>query len=220
MPVTQPNITINLSINTGCTGLSLTDNTGTYDPVTNTGGYGLPGGPAISDITGLSVVLTYNTLSNNITYTFILVSGVITDATLSIAGGTPVDIQTQLPSTVWPFILPFNLTGSYGVTIPTFADDVFSVAYTITGTVSATPFSFEAIRNQTVSCQTQCCIDKKWAALDLICDCNGDKMQRAFYGQALLNQANTASTKFGDLANSIIALNQAKALCPTTDCGC
>lgn len=219
MSVTQPNVTIALTVNTGCTGISLEDTTGLYNAVTNTGGYGLPSGPAINDVTGVVIVVTYNLQSNSITYDFTLVSGVITAATLAIASGTPASILSLLPSTVWPFTDPFDLSGDYGITIPTFEDDIFSVSYTISGTVSATPFEFEAIRNLSVDCITRCCIDKKWVALDPSCDCNSDKLTTALYGEGLLKRA-TYAAQYADLAGAVDALTRAKALCTTQECGC
>ncbi len=218
MAVTQPNVSIDLTINTGCGGVSLTDTTGVYNGTTNTGGYGLPNGPTVNNVTGVEIIFTYNSQSNDITYNFTVVSGVITAATLTIASGTPADILTALPSTAWPFTIPFDLTGDYGVTIPTFADDIYSAEYTITGT-SPDVFSFTAVRNISVECQTQCCIDKKWIAIDFNCNCDNNLLQTAFYGQALLNQADNAAT-YGDLDNAILALTKAKALCTTQECGC
>jgi len=209
--VTQPNITISLSVNTGCSGISLTDITGNY-AVTNTGGYGLPSGPAINDVTTVTIDVMYNTLGGSLTYAFTVLNGVIQTATLAIAGGTPTSILGSLPSTAWPFVTPFDLTGDYGITIPTFEDDIFSVTYTVAGTVGITAFSFQTISNLSVSCQTQCCLDKKWIDVDLDKDCSCD----AFYGQALLNQA-TYSAQYADLAKAVDSLNKAKALC---DCGC
>lgn len=218
MSVTQPNVSINLTINSGCSGLFVTDITGIYNSITNTGGYGLPGGPTVNDVTGLKIIFIYNSQSNSITYNFTLTSGIISAASLTIASGTPADILSQLPSITWPFITRFDLTGDYGIIIPTFEDDIYSVQYTITGT-SPDDFSFEAIRNITIDCQTQCCVDKKWIAIDFNCTCDSNALQLAFYGQALLNQSKNAAF-YGDLDNAVLALTKAKALCTTQDCGC
>lgn len=219
MAVSQPNVTIELTVNTGCSGLSLTDVTGLYDDPDNTGGYGLPSGPGVNDVVTVTVILSYNSLSNDVTYVFTVSSGTITAATLAISSGTPVSILTELPSTVWPFTDPFDLTDGYGITLPDFEDDVYSVSYTIEGTVSAVAFEFEAVANILVECQTRCCIDKKWLNLDPDCCCENLCDTKAFLGEALLKKA-TYSAQYGDLNGAVLALNKAKALCNTLDCRC
>ena len=150
-----------------------------------------------------------------------MASGVITDATLAIQTGTPTNIFAMLTSTVWPFATtdPFNLVADYGVSIASFTDDVYSVSYTIEGTVGVDAFSFNTVANASIVCQTQCCINKKFADVDWACDCSSDKMRQAMKGQALINQVGYA-TSIGDLSAAITALNQAKLICDTSQGGC
>lgn len=218
--VSEPNLTIELATNGACDSLFLADITGTYSAV-NPGGYGLSGGPAVNDITTVTVVLTYNTLGSYITYVFTVLNGAITDATLAVQTATPTNIFAMLTSTVWPFAttLPFNLTADYGVSIPTFADDVFSVSYTIEGTVDITPFTFNTVDDEAVVCQTQCCINKKFAEVDWSCGCSSDKLKQSMMGQALINQVSYA-TSIGDLTAAVDSLNQAKLICDTSKGGC
>ena len=228
MAVSEPNLTIVLSKNDACTEFNLTDTTGQYDGVTNFTGYGLPGGPACpsdgssTDIQTLEVILTYNSAGTSITYSFELTDSIeITAATLAIEAGTPVDILDQLPSTVWPFVLPFNLVGDYGVIIPTFQDDIYSVSYTISGEVSAEAFEFTTIENKEIVCATECCKNKKFVEIDWNCDCATDKSKEANLLQTYLYQI-PAAISLGDLSSAVTALNQAKWLCDSSigGCGC
>jgi len=221
MPATQPNLTIDVYTNSGCSELLLQDTTGEYDVNTNVGGYGLPGGPTLDDITLCEIIVTYNSLGAYITYSFTVLSQLIVAATLAVGGGAPTNILTSLPSTVWPFEAanPFNLVDGYGVTLPTFTDDVFKVEYSIEGTVPDT-FDFDTIAYEPVVCNSRCCINRKFIALDPSCGCSNDKIKSALYGEALLNQVEIAAEQ-GDLTGALQALSELNKLCGQEgDCGC
>ncbi len=220
MSVSQPNITIELDENASCTALALADVTGIYGVDGNVDGYGLSNGPTVNDIVTVTIILTYNSLGTDITFVFTVNSGVITACTLAVSSGTPVDIFDQLVSTAWPFTIdvPFNFFEDYGVSIPPFADEIFSVTYTVEGTVPDV-FDFEAIANKAVVCASQCCIDKKFLEMDWSCDCAGDKIQHAMYGQALINQVLSA-VAIGDLTTGLAALAKVKTICSDTAGGC
>lgn len=223
MAVTQPNLTIELTQNSGCSGISLADTTGVYGVDGNTNGYGLPGSPSINDVTTVIVVLTYNSLGSYITYYFTLLNGVITACTLGIQGATPVDVFGALTSNVWPFttILPFNLTGDYGITLPTFVDEIFTVDYTIEGVISGDEFIFGTTRSTTVLCNSRCCLDKKWTAIDPTCSCSNEAMSDAMLGESLYNKT-IWSAEYNDLTGALEALNSLKRLCDEScgGCGC
>lgn len=223
MPVTQPNLTIDLSVNSGCTELNLVDATGEYSP-TNLLGYGLPGGPDTTDVTGCEIVVTLNTLSTTLTYDFTIASDVITAATLTIGSGTPANILTSLTSTDWPFVAsvnPFNLVGDYGVTIPEFTDEIFKVEYNITGEIAGPEaFDFTTTAYEPVICNSRCCIDKKFQAIDVNCACSDDKITDALYGETLIKQVEIASEQ-GDLTSALQSLEQLRVLCGSEGgCGC
>jgi len=220
MAANSPNVTKALSTNGSCTGLFLADITGVVGVNNNVDGYGISGGPTTDDVTTVKVELIYNNLNTSITYAFTLVNSVITAATLTIEAGTPANIFSQLTSTAWPFTttLPFNLFGDYGVNIPSFDDDIYSVNYTISGTVPDT-FEIEAVKDKEVTCIVQCCIDKKFVDIDWNCDCADDKSKNAQLGQSYINTI-VAATRIGDLSAGLIALNKAKVLCGNNDGGC
>lgn len=222
MPLFPPNLTVELSKNDACSALFLSDITGVYGVDGNVDGYGVSGGVTINDVTGVTIVLTYNSLPSTITYGFTVALGIITACTLTIGSGTPADIFDELTSTVWPFEStdPFNLFGDYGVSIPEFADEVFSVLYTITG-VADGGFEYSADGRLPVVCASQYCVDQMFVELDWECECVADSSKRALLGQSYINQV-VAATAIGDLTTAITALNKVKAMCNTSigGCGC
>lgn len=219
MSVSAPNLTIDVSIQTGCLGLTLTDNTGVYDAITNPFGYGLPGGPAVNDVTGNTIKLTYNNLSTYILYTFTISSGTITAATLSVNGATAVNILSDIPSTSWPFSTGFDMTADYGVAIPTFGDDVFQTDFGITGTVAPDDFDFTTVAYTPVGCATRCCINKMWIDIDPSCSCSNEATNKANYAEALYNQF-VYACQDGNLTVALTALNEAQKFCENCGCGC
>lgn len=222
MAVSPVNLTIALTTNGACNALYVADVTGVVGVDDNVDGYGVSGGPAVNDVTTVTVVCTYNSAGTYITYVFTVASGVITACTLAIQTGTPADIFAELTSTDWPFTTttPFNLFGDYGVSIPEFIDEIYTVTYTIEGEVSVEAFNFDTLENKAVVCASQCCIDKKFLEIDWSCECASEAIRKAMYGQALINNVLAAENETGDLDAGILALNKVKTLCDSTEGGC
>lgn len=221
MSVNSLNLTIDVSVIAPCTGLKLIDSTGVYNEDTNPFGYGFPNGLAINDVTELEIVVTYNSLGTTATYLFTVASGEITDATLALGSATPVNIFSALEDTTFPFTSSnaFNLTGDYGVTLPEFADEVFKVEYTISGeNEDEEVFDLTALAYIPVGCNARCCIDKKWADIDLNCSCSHKSYTDVLYLESLYNQFNYA-TDAGSLAKALNALREIQKICGS-DCGC
>ena len=223
MAVTQVNLTIDVSVNSGCSELNLVDATGDYGP-TNPLGYGVPGGPTTADVTGNEIVVTFNTLGTYITYDFTIASNVITAATLAIGSGTPANILSSLTNTDWPFLAdvnPFNLVGDYGVTLPEFTDEIFKVEYNITGEIAGPEsFDFDTVAYEPVICNSRCCINKKFQASDPSCACSNDKVTQALLGETYIKQVEIASEQ-GDLTTALSALEQLRLMCAQEGgCGC
>lgn len=215
----RPDLSIELEVSNSCESLLLTDDTGTYNSVTNPTGYGLPSGPTANQVTGLSVVLNYETQGTYITFTFTVASSVITAATLSVAGGTATDILSSLASTVFP-LTDFDFFRDYDVTIPEFDLGVYSVDYTITGTVSGTSFSFTTSKCLSNICSTSCCIQQWFASVDLSCGCASKDLYDAMVAKGYL-MASIYAAQSGDTANAVLALNKADELCSGEGgCGC
>jgi len=219
MSVSPANLTIALTTNGACDALYIADVTEDY---------GWSSIPATNDIYTVTIVVTYNATGTNITYLFTVVNSVITAATLKIQTGTPADIFAELTSTAWPFTTttPFNLFGDYGVSIPTFVDDIYTVEYTIAGELDqnpAEPFEFDTLDNEPVTCAYQCCVDKKFLGIDWGCECAAKENKDAMYGQALINNVIAAARETGDIEAGILALNKLSILCGSTTsggCGC
>ncbi len=216
MALSQPDLTVSLD-KVACSSLTVTDNTGLYNAVTNPLGYGLPNGAAVNDVTDVVLTLTYSTLSSDLVYTMEVTNGVITACTLGFGGATPTDIISVLTNTDFP-LNEFPIVADYGVDIPDFDDDVFKVTCVISGEAddNGTPTAFEytAIDYEPVSCNTQCCIDKMWIAADP--NCPTGCVNKVFRAQAILNQFEVACEN-GDLDSATQSLLEAKKYC---DCGC
>jgi len=222
MAVSPPLLTIQLDTSSDCTTINLSDTTGIVGDMGNTTGYGGSNGVAVNDVTTVTIVVTYGSLATTITYVFTVASGVITACTLKIASGTPANILTELVSTAWPFTtsVPFSLFGDYGVVIPNFTDDVYTVSYQIEGTnVTPEVFDFTTQENKVVLCAAQLCINKKFADIDWACECSSDKSKQAMLGQSYINQI-TASVGLGDLTTALSALEKVNRLCDTANGGC
>lgn len=223
MAVNPLNLTISLSKNSDCTSVLLEDVSGIAGINGNTDGYGLSGGPTVNNVDTVTITATYGSLGTSIAYVFTVSSGTVTACTLAIASGTPADIFADLdPDNLdWPFTSdnPFSLFADYGVAIPTFQDDVYTVTYQIEGTASGGDFDFETSSTIPVTCAAQLCINKRFAALDWSCECSSDKAKQAMLGQAYINQI-VSSTALGDLDAALIALDKVNRICDSTAGGC
>jgi hypothetical protein len=225
MAVSPLNLTISLTATSDCSSILLQDISGVVGTSGNTDGYDISGGPAHDDVTSLTIVVTYNSLPTTITYVFTLVNHAVTACTLQIASGTPADIFAELdPSNlIFPFEAanPFSLFADYGVAIPEFTDDIYTVSYQIEGLVSLEAFDFTTEESLAVLCASQLCVNQRFAAIDWSCECASTKTQQAMRGQALINQVG-ASVALGDLDIGVSALTELNRLCETTvgGCGC
>jgi len=205
-----PNLVIEI-INNDCSGLLFNDTTSDYGTGDVIG---------VGDVAEVKLNLTYNSTATTLKYVFTLSSGVITAATLAINSGTATNVLTEITNTTWPFDSDnkFELTGNYGVTIPTFADDVYTIEYILSGTWDGDAFEYSSSRSKFVGCASRCCIDKKWADIDPSCSCSNSARERLVYGESLFYVADLASED-GNLTRALNALNELKLFC-SGDCGC
>lgn len=214
---TRVGLTITLTVNTTCENITLKDTTGVYDATTNPLGYGMPGGIATSDVNTIIIVVN---LSGGVylTYTFTIVAGNITAATLGISGATPTSILASLSSAVWYTLMSggFGLFTDYGVTLPTFADGIYEVDYTVKGTSSDTLFNYTTSVTKLVMCDACCCVSKMGVNIDPECNCSEDALWNFLKADAYLQVAKFA-TQVGNTDRAQLALDKATNLC---DCGC
>lgn len=220
MAVTRVDLSVTLATNDACTNITLTDTTGLYS-ATNLLGYGVPSGPATTNLTSLSIKLTYSSIGTYITYNFIISSGTITSATLAMGTGTATSILSSLSTTNWYNLMSagFDLSADYGVTIPSTEDGVYEAEYTIAGSVSGTSFAFTTSCQILNACSACECISRKFMDIDPSCtSCFEPKMILAMTGDAYLKTAGYA-VNVGDLDKAVDALTKAQDICSCT-CNC
>lgn len=226
MPLTTLNLSTSLVLNATYDHLVLQDTTGLYNIVTNPFGYGSPGGIAVNNVTGLVITLNYTAVGIAVVYTFTISSGTITAATINFNGIAPINILSQLTSTVFPFTSanPFVLfnnyisTGPVTITLPAIEDGAYSTVYKITGTASATPFDLSTTKMVLQSAATDCCINEAFSKVPVDCDCEDANLTAAMRSKAyefIAQLAVADSVQDAARANSFI--NKAKTLC---NCGC
>jgi len=207
----RPTLTILITKNEACTTMTLADTTADY------------GGGTVTTASVEQVVIVVRNKSNDsyFTYTFTVVSNLITAATLSLNGGTATTITSELSSTAWPFIVDvneFDLWGDYGVTLPDFDDAVIQPEYTITRT-TAEAYSYTTSKTVLIDCNTCCCITKLGASLDPGCDCSTGKRKTYDDAYTWLHVAKDAAA-VGNVSRAVEALRKASELCSCacTDC--
>lgn len=207
---------IQLYTNAACTNLFLEDMTGAYT-ATNLGGYGSPNPPANS-VTSVTVTVDYTLLEISNVFEFTVSSGTITAATMTLDGGTPVNILSLLTSTAWPFTdtNPLNLTTTdWSDTLPSFDDMVYTVTYQVEGD-SGGAFDVSTVESALVKCSVCCCINKKTLKIDIN---DTTKLVNSLIPVAYLKTASYAKADgLTDKANSY--LQRAQAICDNSDCGC
>jgi len=112
----------------------------------------------------------------------------------------------------------FDLFDDYGVTIPAFTDDIYTVSYKIEGTTPDV-FDFETEDTSVVLCASQLCVNQRFASLDWSCECSSTKAKQAMQGQSLIYQV-SSSVALGDLSVALSSLEDLKRLCDTSAGGC
>lgn len=206
MALTRIALAIQLTTSSTCSTITLKDTTADY------------GGAGKITINSVNSVIIKVNLSGGsyMLYTFTVSSGTITAATLSLSGATATNILSHLTSTVWPFVATqFDLWGSYGVTLPTFADGVVGVEYTVAGldpNDGTTPFSYTTSSSVLVFCDACCCLQKLFLAIDPDCPCSEESICNALTADAYL-QAAKYNVQVGNNTRAQTALDKATSLC-------
>jgi len=225
MTLVRPNVTIENTINDACDGFTLADTTGLYDVTTNPLGYGLPGGILVNDVEGLTIVIRNETTGLYFTYVFVISLAVTQTVTLSVQGGSPVDITALFAVTGWPFVQnvnEFDPFVDYGVTLPDFVDGCFQTEYTITGNSNrgggTEAFAYTTSETFLVDCTTACCISKMLADIDPNCSCSDKKQALATSAYTWLLSARAAAN-YGQVDKAVADLQKAADMC-NCDCGC
>lgn len=223
MPLITLNLSISLALNPAKTAIILTDTTGLYNATFNPFGYGSPSGIAVNDVTGLIITLNYTSIGASAIYTFTVVNGTITAATITFTPLSAETILAQLQSTVFPFVAanPFTFFNSYirpstaVYILPDITLGAYTVSYNIIGTASATPFDLTTEGIVLQELEAQCCIDEIFNKSELNCGCENKDIE-ALRAQSYIDIARLAS-EIPDTTRANLYLNKAFQLC---NCGC
>lgn len=205
-----------LEIEDGCSKLLFSDDTGFKTSECaddqNDLGYGLTGGIALNDVTEAILNVYFVGQTVPFTFTFTIASAVITACILTDLNGNDTDITADLESTVFPLTdFQINLE-AYGVTFPELTDGIITWDYTISGISSSLSFEYTTSGGGLSTCNTDCCIEKKYLAIDTECECLEDKLDSIIMSEIFLNGAKFAINVGQDSkADAMIA--KAKEIC-------
>jgi len=182
----------------GCTLMTISDVTGTYDSIGNITGWGTPN-PDKSSITSATIEIT---APGQITSTGFNVTSVVVASSSSIQEFT---LYSLSPSDI----------GLSSV----FSSGIYEIKYTVV----AGEDTYVGYNKIIVTCQEQCCIDKMWAALatkTLCCDCDEfQEFKKVLLASDLLQLLNEAGSCMNlEVVNSTI--NRIQRICLFNDCGC
>jgi len=199
---------IHLCQTSNCKVLKLTETTGEYDPVLNTGGWAnAPGGPNPQPSDATDQVLVQITNPAGITYSF--------------------NSPPNWPDPTGLEELEFtNQVGGITLNSPTvgsaFADGIYVVYYTVSGDYlnpGVTLFTNSVTQNFLLTCQTRCCIDKMFhlASQSDCTDCKNEKLSSALEAEAFLKSAEYAAA-CGKIEMAKKNLAKAQWICNTKNC--
>jgi len=152
-----------------CKYLSFKDETGVYDAVYNTGGYGSPNPNTTDALTATLVVI----LPDNTT------TGTINLFPLNMPDTSGIEIY-----------ITNTMLGLGSDSLP---NGIYTWTYTVTGN-NGTDFTATKTIKTFVDCQAQCCVDKMFCQVELsTCDCcANNKLDSALIAQGWLDSANHA----------------------------
>lgn len=185
------NLSFEICQSSDCTKLTFVETTGSYNAISNTGGWGTPNEDHTDAETAVLTVL----LASGNTYTIDLFD----------TGYFPTD-NTQFE---------FDLTNEdFGYISGSAIDDqIINFTYTVTTATSI----YTANYQQAFYCQVQCCVMSMFADIDVDCDCSKDKIDSALQAYALLKgliySANCGNKTY---FNNILA--QLNKLCLNSNC--
>lgn len=179
------------------------DTTGTYNAVSNTGGYGAPN-PLSTQVTTFQVISNWVSAGSITTYNFTASAGTITAASVIDNAGTTVNILSYLASTAFPIVDPnfLDLTDTFDdqIVLPTLADGQYTLTYkVISGSV---PFTYTTSATYFRTVDLCCCLSNLRLEATPDCDCSDSVISRANRVEFWLNAALCAvdSGKSNDVA--------------------
>lgn len=137
--------------------LTVEDTTGVYDATSNPTGWGSPN-YAIADVQAAYITITF-------------------------ADGTQqtVDCFPTLPNTSGTLFTITNEDLGYGES-EQIDDQVITLAYTVLGVSSGTPFQVTCSNLELLKCNAQCCVNERMAEVEVGCGCSSnEETQELFF---------------------------------------
>jgi hypothetical protein len=196
MPLTRLDLSGSLCIEEGCSKIVFNDTTGSVDAAcaddVNELGYGLVGGIASTDVTGVILNVYYPGVSTPFIFTFIVATGTITSCILTDLNGNDTDITADLVSTDFPLVDFQTNLAAYGVDFPETNDGIIEWDYTISGEVDREVFSYTTSGGQLIDCKAKCCIEKSYLDIDANCDCSNNKIDAIIKSEIFFSAAHYA----------------------------
>lgn len=192
---------IHLCQTNNCKTIKLSETTGSYDSVSNPGGWDSDGtgNPIIDDVTALTIKIK---LPDSTEWSF---NRAFTNDLLPDATG----LQE----------IEFDTTDFGQSVVASFDDGLYEVTYSVLGDMSADNYEESTFSKYLLTCQTRCCIDKLFhAASQAECtDCKNEKLDKAIEADNTLRSAEYAALcgKF-NMASKLLA--KAQWICNTKNC--
>ena len=201
----------------GCLLWHFVDNTGTYNVTTNVGGYGTPN-LASSAVTSATLYILPYGYATGWTFTFTIVTNVITACSVTSPSAVVTIITTDLVNTIFPFTeaTPFVINNEWfeGEADSEIASSTYYFEYNVTNGTD----TYTSSADRVIVCQVCCCVRNAEADLDATdCECQNSKVESAMRGQIFLDSAIWAMED-GDVEKSYANLMFAKKLCEGNGC--
>lgn len=192
---------IHLCQTNNCKTIKLSETTGSYDSVSNPGGWDSDGtdNPIIDDVTSINIKIK---LPDSTEWNF--------DRTFT---------NDLLPDATGLQEIEFDTTDFGQSIVASFDDGIYEVTYSVLGDMSADNYEESTFNKYLLTCQTRCCIDKLFhAASQSDCtDCKNEKLDKAIEADNTLRSAEYAALcgKF-NMASKLLA--KAQWICNTKNC--
>ncbi len=203
-----------------CKSWNFWDDSGNYNAITNTTGYGAPN-LAKSAITGSTLTIIPFGYTTGYLLTFTVVNLVVTAATATAPNGTVTNILADLATTTFPFTEDEPLVIISDWLGMGEDSELTSSAYNLTYTVNdVTPTTYTSVSDELIVCQVWVLTHNR--AADLAsgsCDCEGEEIELAMRAQMMLDSA-VAAMENGDVEKSQANLTYSKELATTKCKGC
>lgn len=196
------------------------DTTGTYNAVSNIGGYSSPN-PLSTQVTTFQVISNWISAGSITTYNFTAVSGTITVATATDNAGTTINILSYLASAAFPIVDPnfLDLTNTFddGIVLPTLADGQFSLTYKIIS--GSVPFTYTTSTTYFRISDLCCCIKNLRVTAEVDCPCSNSVISQVNLAEYWLNSALAAIDTSKSDETALNYFTKAQEVC-ANDCGC